>query len=469
MKFTSIVFISCVAILAPDTSVDATNKFSRRRTLINDEDKTNNDAAVRVKRTNNHLLTSRVSHLRKLEEVGSMPSSIVQTASEEVDEKVPSSSSLSCPAWGEFRNQYPAIGRTTIELVDKSRNGRTLAADVWYPAENNGEQLSNYMPMRLPASMTNGLYVALDSPRVLTPPQDNGTIGYPLLIFSMGADAMRIQSSRLMEHLASWGFVVVSPDHPGNSFDDPTFSNIPFKVEDRPKDISLVIDYMLSPEYVDRFHLQHALDNGVGVLGHSYGGLTSLLVAPNAQEWSDNRVKAIVPISPTVEASDEEIQNADVDFGEGISAELIQKRLPNVVVPTMVIGGENDIWTPVDRHNLAVYEKTNGLPRWNVVIPHAGHISFADTCPMFDKFAWVLGLGEDLAYTMMGGGDKELGKDRMSQSFCDNNDEVISLLGYYTVAFFSAMLLLEGDERDHAIECMNAQSDSLSTYEFLDV
>ena len=73
MKFTSIVFIIYgVAILAPDTSVDAT-KFSRRRTLINDEDKTNNDAAVRVKRTNNHLLTSRVAHLRKLEEVGSMP------------------------------------------------------------------------------------------------------------------------------------------------------------------------------------------------------------------------------------------------------------------------------------------------------------------------------------------------------------------------------------------------------------
>jgi len=37
-------------------------------------------------------------------------------------------------------------------------------------------------------------------------------------------------------------------------------------------------------------------------LGHSYGGTTSLLVAPNAHpEWSDERVKAIMPIAPVAE------------------------------------------------------------------------------------------------------------------------------------------------------------------------
>ena len=366
-----------------------------------------------------------------MEEVGSMPPNIAQVVNEEEkDEKVSSSSpsSSSCPAWGEFNNQYPAIGRTTVEFVDGSRNDRTLAVDIWYPAEDNGEDLSKYgllaeWTYALPSSMTEEIYVALDSPKVLSP--HNGINGYPLLIFSMGAGATRLQSARrLMEHLASWGFIVVSPDHPGNSFDDPTFSNIPFSVEDRPKDISFVIDNMLSSKYVDRFHLQHALINGVGVLGHSYGALTSLLVAPNAQEWSDHRVKAILPIAPTAEGSDEDIRNAETDFGEGLTSEVVQKRLPMITTPTMVIGGANDIWTPVDLHNRAVFDKTNGLPRWNVVIPYAGHISFADTCPMFDNWAWILGLGEDMAYRLVGGGDYGLGKDRMDQSFCDSNDEV---------------------------------------------
>ena len=76
MKFTSIV-IACVAIL-PDASVDAT-KFSRRRTLKNNNEKKNEDAAAdRPKRTN--LRTSRVSHLRMLEEEGSSMPSIVQAS-----------------------------------------------------------------------------------------------------------------------------------------------------------------------------------------------------------------------------------------------------------------------------------------------------------------------------------------------------------------------------------------------------
>ena len=300
--------------------------------------------------------------------------------------------------------------------------------------------------------MMEGQYVALDSPEVF----GNGTNRYPLLIFSHGAGGTRQQSAKLIEHLSSWGFVVASPDHAGNSMNDDVGASIPFSLEDRPKDISFVIDNMLSPEYVDKFLLQYAVENGVGVVGHSYGGLTSLLVAPDAQEWSDDRVKAILPLSPAVE------------WGGGMGPDLMEERLPNIIVPTMVIGGENDTITPVNPNNVAVFEKTNGSPRWNVVISNAGHSSFADICPVFDMLSSML--GEDTVYQLFGGGEIERGKNLVDQSFCETVDEVQTIVGYYAVAFFSAMLLLDNDKRDQAIKCMNEESAnfSLTTFEFLD-
>lgn len=439
----SLAFISCVAAILP---VKAATKFNRRRPLINESEKNEYRGASH--------------YLRMLEEVGSMPQSIVEVSNEE---KVSSlSSSPSCPSWGDF-DQIPAIGHTTIQLTDESRDDRTIAVDIWYPAADNGEQLVNYKvgKITVPSSIMKGVYFAIDSPKVL-PPRD-GTKGYPLLIFSMGSGSVRHQSARLMEHLASWGFVVCSPDHPGNSFDDPSSSNIPFSVQDRPKDVSFVIDNMLSPEYVDRFHLHQT--KGVGVLGHSYGGTTSLLVAGHS-EWSDERVKAIMPIAPAAEGTDEEIQSSNVEWGAGMSSDLLRNSLPNIVVPSMVVGGENDVRTPVDRQNVAVFDKTNGLPRFNVVIPQAGHTSFADICPLFNRLSSVL--GEGMVYRLIGRGNYKAGKGRVNKSFCDTNDEVQSILGYYAVAFFSAMLLLEDDEeREQAFECMNEQSASLSTYEFL--
>ena len=48
--------------------------------------------------------------------------------------------------------------------------------------------------------------------------------------------------------------------------------------------------------------------------------------------------------------------------------------------------------------------------------------------------------------------------------------KVQSILGYYAVAFFSAMLLLEDEEeREQVFECMYEQSVSLSTYEYLGI
>ena len=37
---------------------------------------------------------------------------------------------------------------------------------------------------------------------------------FPVVLFSHGFTGIRVQSSFLMSHLASWGMVVVAPEHP---------------------------------------------------------------------------------------------------------------------------------------------------------------------------------------------------------------------------------------------------------------
>jgi predicted dienelactone hydrolase len=49
---------------------------------------------------------------------------------------------------------------------------------------------------------------------------------------------VRFQSYFLCEHLASHGFVVVAPDHIGNTTIDLVFPGTPFEAKDRPLDPS---------------------------------------------------------------------------------------------------------------------------------------------------------------------------------------------------------------------------------------
>ena len=115
----------------------------------------------------------------------------------------------------------------------------------------------------------------------------------PVIIFSHGLASRPEDYAQAIEHLASYGFLVAAPQHPGsdtqylqgmlggyyrNIFDGNEFIN-------RPKDISFVIDE-LARRNPSQFQGQLDLTN-VGVAGHSFGGYTSLAVA-GAQIDFDN-------------------------------------------------------------------------------------------------------------------------------------------------------------------------------------
>ncbi|MDQ2678210.1 MAG: hypothetical protein M3Y51_05655 [Actinomycetota bacterium] len=105
------------------------------------------------------------------------------------------------------------VGVTTIELSDRS-------AEVWYPVDpaDIGEAPRDVYFIKDYLSTS---FAALVPPEVNPPYVTDATRGvpaspegpFPLVLFSHGFASYRTQSTFLTTHLASWGFVVVSPDY----------------------------------------------------------------------------------------------------------------------------------------------------------------------------------------------------------------------------------------------------------------
>ncbi len=106
------------------------------------------------------------------------------------------------------RGPYP-VGVREFVIADDER---PLAVTVWYPALNpaGAPETTVYLPDLFPIP---GQAIADAPPDVAGGP-------YPLVIFSHGFGGFRYQSTYLTEHLASYGFVVMSADHPGSSILD---------------------------------------------------------------------------------------------------------------------------------------------------------------------------------------------------------------------------------------------------------
>lgn len=317
----------------------------------------------------------------------------------------------SCPLGAPDQTGPYAVGRTTITIVDADRDDRTMPVDVWYPAVDDGETPFSVYDLLVSVIVSD---LALDNP-----PAADGE--FPLLVFSHGNAGIRFQSIFLQEHLASHGFIVAAPDHVGNTAADAILPNPPpFETKDRPLDVSFVIDEMIALDADPADPLYTSVDETlIGVLGHSFGGFTTLVMASGFQDVPpDERVSAIMPISPAV---------------GGLPEELLMA----VDLPTFVLGGTADTVTPVDPNSVRAFEETSGLPRWRVDIVDAGHNSFTEICLFFETLLDA-GLPAPILEILLGNVEQGCGPDLIPI------EEAQRITKLYATSFFKKELERRG-------------------------
>lgn len=183
------------------------------------------------------------------------------------------------------RSPFEAGVRTitfTKQSVVTPANPRPLDTVIWYPTDPG-------------AGPINGSYGA-----VVNAPLAASAAPYPVLLFSHGSCGYPLQSIFLTALLASQGFVVIAPPHPGNTINEfPNCGTPTAQVNsflERPQDVIFVLDQMLAANADPLSPFVGALDpDRVGMSGHSFGGLTTYLV-----EAIEPRVKVAIPMAAAV-------------------------------------------------------------------------------------------------------------------------------------------------------------------------
>jgi predicted dienelactone hydrolase len=274
------------------------------------------------------------------------------------------------------RGPYP-VGVRTVEVSPADRD-HSIPAEVWYPAapEVAGADLDPAQQDTydvLPGVITAQQAAVRDAPAA----QGAGRV----VAFSHGLSGHRRQSSFLTTHLASHGYVVVAPDHVGNTLGDLILAFTTQDADavaaasvqssfDRPGDLVASLDAVLASDVV------HAVSSRVGVFGHSFGGWAALQVVSR-----DPRIEAVVGLAPGGGRVDDEVAELAAD-----ALDLAWGRS----VPTLLISGALDNVLPI----AGMHDLLGRIPGVTalVVLERADHYHFCDEAEAQHEFIRSLGM-----------------------------------------------------------------------------
>jgi len=213
---------------------------------------------------------------------------------------------------------------------------RVLDTSIWYPAP----------PGSTPISASSG--------GVADAPLDNSGGPYPIVLFSHGSCGYPLQSIFLTPLLASWGFIVIAPPHPGNTlFEFPdcgTGAAQAASFVERPQDMIFVLDEILAAGADSGSPFFGAADaTRIAMTGHSFGGLTTYLVAA-----LEPRITAAVAMAPATLATS------------------------SLGIPSLLMLGNID--SVVNNVSARDAYARSATPKMLVEIEDAGHYAFSNAC-----------------------------------------------------------------------------------------
>jgi predicted dienelactone hydrolase len=213
----------------------------------------------------------------------------------------------------------------------------------------------------------------------------------PLVVMSHGTGGSFLGHFDTAIALADAGFVVAAVTHAGDNYADQSRS---VDVMDRPRQISRVLDHMLST-----WDGHATIDPArVGMFGFSAGGFTTLVniggipdfssVGPMCRQYPGDFACQLVAksggnlampsTSATNRAADPRIKAAVV-AAPALGFAFSPDGLKNVRVPVQLWRADNDVVLPHPRYAEAVRISLPDAPDYHVV-PNAGHFDFLAPC-----------------------------------------------------------------------------------------
>jgi len=255
------------------------------------------------------------------------------------------------------------VGITTLTLEQGN------AVEVLYPATSaasgatDSYRVTEFLPEGVAALIPEGINdrFEIDAQRDGIPSADGP---FPVVLFSHGFSAFRLQSSNLMRHIASWGFVVAAPDHPSRNLVGQLgggTENPPTSLVDLRATRALVEEATAPSTTIGAGLLEGIADvSQVALAGHSAGGGTVVAMA------------------------------GDPGIAGYISYASGGSDLPDV--PSLFMSGALDAVVEPGRTAAAFAAAPNDSWLWN--IEGAGHLAFSDLCRIGNGDGGLIGLAE---------------------------------------------------------------------------
>ena len=218
---------------------------------------------------------------------------------------------------------------------------------------------------------------------------------YPVIVISHGLASDRSRFESLARHLNSYGFAVAVPQHPGSDYQQ--FQSLlkgevkdlfePEQFIDRPQDITALLNHLEKLNPSD-FNNQLDLKN-VGVIGHSLGGYTALVLAGATLDFTQLKTickQSDIPLNPSVFLQCRALELPDNNYKlkdsrvkaifvlNPVNSIILGKSgLSEIKIPVFITASTGDFLTPALSEQLQAFTWLTTPNKYLMMQNHATH------------------------------------------------------------------------------------------------